>query len=126
MFAKASRQVVALALCLSIGGHWFCLQSIAWANMIVVYSQHCSLPQAIAQTFDGQHPCDLCKHISKAREKEKKQDTQRSFAKTDLICTTRHMALLPPLVPFHYPGLNSTSRRAFQETPYPPPRLALI
>jgi hypothetical protein len=124
MFARIGRCVIALTLCSSIGGHWFCLQSVAWTRMIVTYSQHCSFGTAIARTFDGDHPCDLCKHISKVRETEKKHDTQRSVDKTDLICTTRGIVLLPPFAPFGYLDLVSSIRLGFNETPYPPPREA--
>jgi hypothetical protein len=92
--------------------------------MIVTYSQQCPLGTAIAKTFDGDHPCDLCKHISKARETEKKHDTQRSVDKTDLICTTRRVVVLRPFAPFGYPDLISSIRLGFNETPYPPPREA--
>jgi hypothetical protein len=122
MFARTGRCVVALALCLSVGGHWFCLQSVAWAGMVASYSQHRSLTQAIAQTFDGDHPCDLCKHITKARDTEKKQDRQTSTGKTDLFCTTNQVFLPPPFVPFKYPNLISVSICGSQQPPSPPPR----
>ena len=125
MFARVSRAVVALALCASIGGHWLGLQSIAWAKMVVTYSQHCPFSRAVAQTFDGDHPCDLCKHISKGRETEKKHDAQRSVAKTDLICAMRRIVLLPPFTAFEYPDLVRLLRSGFNQTPYPPPRAAL-
>jgi hypothetical protein len=122
MFVRTGRCVVALALCLSVGGHWFCLQSVAWAGMVANYSQHRSLTQAIAQTFDGDHPCDLCKHITKARDTEKKQDRQTSTGKTDLFCTTNQVFLPPPFVPFRYPNLISVSICGWQQPPSPPPR----
>jgi hypothetical protein len=126
MFAKARRFVVAVALFLSIGSQWFCLQSLAWATMMIDFSQHGSLRQAITQTFDGAHPCHICKQISKARETEKKQDTRRSFTKANLICTFQRIVLMPPFAPFHYPDLDSIARPAFRKIPYPPPRFALV
>src|SRR5580698_7957748 len=105
MFARASRWLVALALCLSMGGHWFCLQSVAWAKMVTVYSQDHPLSQAIAQTFDGDHPCDLCKHIAKARNNEKKQVRETLVAKKDLFCATNQVLLRAPFTPFAYPDL---------------------
>jgi len=125
MLAKVGRCVIALTLSLSIGGHCFCLQSVAWAKMVVTYSQQCSFRTAIARTFDGDHPCDLCKRISKARETEKKHDAQTPVAKTDLICTTRRIVLLPPFAPFAYPDLVSSIRSGFNRALYPPPRDAL-
>lgn len=122
MFMRISRFVIAFALCLSIGGHWLGLQSIAWATMVVSYSQHCSFPRAVAQTFDGNHPCDLCKHINKARDAEKKRDKHFSFGRTDLFCTTVLGVLSPPFVSFEYPALLTTSICGFDQPPSPPPR----
>ena len=122
MFTRIGRCVVALALCSSIGGHWLGLQSIAWATMIANYSQHCSFGQAIVQTFDGKHPCDLCKHISKAKATEKKQDNQRGATKVDLICIMRQCVLLPPFIPFDYSELIASPGCHSQQPLSPPPR----
>jgi hypothetical protein len=126
MLMRLGRCVVALALCSSIGGYWLGLQSIAWATMIINYSQQCSLKQAIVQTFDGEHPCHLCKHISKGKDTEKKHENERVATKADLICVKRQVALPPPFVPFHYSELHSSSVFTFQQPPSPPPRSAPI
>jgi hypothetical protein len=125
MLTRLSRSLIALAVCCSIGGHWIGLQSIAWASMIVNYSQQCSIAQAIEHTFDGEHPCNLCKNISKARDNEKKPDSQSSVGKTDLICTIRYVDLLPRSLDLNYPELVSAVRAGFGLTPYPPPRVEL-
>jgi hypothetical protein len=123
MFARTGQFVVAVALCLSIGGHWIGLQSIAWASMVANYSQQCSIAEALQRTFDGKHPCDLCKSITKSKEAEKKQDNERGVAKPDLICVKRQFAVLPPSAPYEYPALVRSSLRGFQQPPSPPPRL---
>jgi hypothetical protein len=125
MFARIGRCVVAVALCSSIGGHWLGLQSIAWATMIANYSQHCSVGHAIMQTFDGKHPCDLCKHISKGKDAERKQDNERGAAKADLICVIRQYMLLPPFVLFDYSELITSPGCNSQQPPSPPPRAQL-
>ena len=122
MLLRLSRSLVALAICCSIGGHWIGLQSIAWASMIVNYSQQCSIAKAVEHTFDGEHPCNLCKNISKARNEEKKPDSQSPLGKTDLICTIRCVDLLPRSLDFNYPELVSAIRSGFGLTSYPPPR----
>jgi hypothetical protein len=126
MLTRFSRSFVALVICYSIGGHWIGLQSIAWASMVVNYSQQCSIAKAIERTFDGEHPCDLCKHISKARDTEKKQDSRSLNAKADLICTTRRVVLLPPFSYFDYPDLISSVGSSLDRTPYPPPRAKVV
>jgi hypothetical protein len=125
MFRVVGRPFIVLALCLAIGGHLLGLQSIAWAKMIVNYSQRCSIKEAIVQTFDGHHPCDLCKQIGKARDAENKQERRIVSIKTDLICTVRQVAFLPRVVPLEYLELTNQSVWESQEPPSPPPRAQL-
>ncbi len=48
------------------------LQTIAWAEMLRAYTaSSCSVAEAVEQTFDGQHPCELCREIQSAKAKEK-------------------------------------------------------
>src|SRR3954463_11057448 len=89
MFRRLARAAIIAALCLSIGAHWAALQSVAWATMLVEYSQHAPLKMAIAQTFDGHHPCDLCKRVVAAQEVPKKGDAPPLKIKPDLICSVR-------------------------------------
>jgi hypothetical protein len=93
--------------------------------MVINYSQHCSFVKAVGQTFDGSHPCDLCKRISKAKDAEKKQDTQHSTPKADLICVVRQFALLRPFRPVAYSELPSFLVSGSQQPPFPPPRAEL-
>jgi hypothetical protein len=53
----------ALALLQILGGHWALLQTSAWLGMIVQYSQRAGLKAGLVQTFDGDHPCPVCKAI---------------------------------------------------------------
>ena len=65
---------IAVALILTLtGGHWLLLQSFAWVRMIVTYARSATISTALAQTFDGQHPCPLCKLIQKAQQSSKQQ-----------------------------------------------------
>jgi len=90
--------------------------------MVINYSQHCSLVKAVEQTFDGAHPCDLCKRINKAKDAEKKQDNQRSTPKADLICVVRQFAPLSPFIPVDYSEQASFLVDGLQKPPSPPPR----
>jgi hypothetical protein len=61
MFAVA-RWIMVLGLMVSIGLHTVVIQSAAWAGMLVSYSlEKGSVAQAVSETFDGAHPCPLCK-----------------------------------------------------------------
>ena len=124
--ARIAHAVVVLALCLSIGTHWVVLQSVAWGTMIVRYAQQISLTQAVAQTFDGDHPCNLCKRISAAKHSEKKSDAQSLTLKPDLICATRKIILLPRCVDFLFARLEINASLLAHSPPTPPPRSELI
>jgi hypothetical protein len=124
--SRIARAVVVLALCLSFGAHWVVLQSVAWGRMVVEYAQRVPLAEAVAQTFDGNHPCNLCKDIYAVRHSEKKSDTQSVTAKPDLICATRRIILLPRYVEFLFARLKMNAELLPHSPPTPPPRSELI
>ena len=64
--------VMALALFLVAGGHWAMLQGVAWATMVRDFSKTGSLTEAVGKTFDGKHPCAMCKKLTNARASEEK------------------------------------------------------
>lgn len=64
-----------MVLALSLGLHWAVLQTAAWAGMLVSYSRQASFAEAVAWTFDGQHPCRLCHLVREGRAAEKAPDT---------------------------------------------------
>lgn len=94
------RVVAVLLLVLSLGLHWAVLQTVAWTGMLISYSQE-GVREAIAKTFDGEHPCPLCKAVAKGRaeEQEQKSKSVKPGGKLD-----------PGLIP---PGLEF----AFERTP---------
>src|SRR6184192_3524413 len=67
VFRRAALVTTVVALCCAIGLHWIALQSFAWATMIIDYSKRAPLCQAIAQTFDGAHPCSLCHVVGREK-----------------------------------------------------------
>ncbi len=75
VFRRLARLLLILTLACSIGLHWSFLQSIAWIGMVVKYSQDATVAQALTKTFDGNHPCALCKAIAKGKKSEKNSDS---------------------------------------------------
>jgi hypothetical protein len=47
------------------GGQWMALQGFAWMGMLARYSSQFGITEGIRKTFDGKHPCTLCRRISK-------------------------------------------------------------
>ena len=80
-------------LSFSIGVHWEVLQSVAWFGMVINYSQGTSLKEGLSKTFDGKHPCCLCKMVQAGKKSENKPDAQISkIIKSDLLMETRVVA----------------------------------
>lgn len=71
------------ALFLSAGGHIALLQGVAWATMIRDYSCTGSVTAAVEKTFDGKHPCPLCKKIAAQRDHEEKSPAPLKTEKKD-------------------------------------------
>jgi hypothetical protein len=110
------------ALCCAIGLQWVALQSIAWTAMIVDYSKQGSLCHALAQTFDGAHPCSLCHIVNKGKTAEKKSDLQVLTPKIDMICTKRAITLIQPFVICDYATSDFSVAEIGHSPPVPPPR----
>jgi hypothetical protein len=113
------------ALCCAIGLHWIALQSLAWTTMIIDYSKRAPLCQAITQTFDGAHPCSLCRAVNGGKNSEKKSDLQAPTPKIDMICVWRTASSLRPFIPFEYTMGDFRSSQIGQSPPVPPPRFLL-
>jgi hypothetical protein len=84
--------MLALAVCASIGLHWAALQTVAWTQMLVTYSQNAALGEAVKKTFDGEHPCELCRLVQHGQNEEKKQDSAPLTKKLDAVLVIRDVA----------------------------------
>ncbi len=116
---------VILALVYSIGVHWFFLQSIAWVGMVVNYSQGSSLTVAVRKTFDGRHPCSLCKAIQRGKNAEKQKQIVTNELKFDWITAGPGQLLkAPPRLRMATCFADVWSDRS-QAPPSPPPRISL-
>lgn len=114
-----------VALCASVGLQWCALQSVAWATMLVTKACHAPLAVAVAQTFDGAHPCDICHVVAEGKKSEKKSDILPAVMKVDMICYAQPVSYQPPATRYRYPYFSClVTQRA--ETPLaPPPRFSL-
>jgi hypothetical protein len=110
-----------VSLCVALGLHWCALQSVAWVGMLIDYSRSGSVASAIEKTFDGRHPCPLCRAISKGEQSGKKQDLQFG-GKIVMDCVKRAGTLIPPLRDFAWPSLLKEGSGFSPEPSVPPPR----
>jgi hypothetical protein len=111
-----------IALACSIGLHWAFFQSLAWVGMVVSYSQEASFTEALVKTFDGSHPCALCKEIAEGKQSEKKSDLPLQWKKFE-FSYARTVFLFTPLT--HFWNMLSTEMFGAlrpNPPPVPPPK----
>jgi len=56
------------------GGHWPALQGVAWITMLASNLRTSSITDAMTHTFDGRHPCPLCRAIASGKKSESKSE----------------------------------------------------
>jgi hypothetical protein len=98
MLPRLARALVIVTLTISLGAHWAVLQSVAWTGMLVTYVKQAGISQGISMTFDGRHPCCLCKAIQKGKAEERKQRPQAAPTVKDL-----KLNLPPSALSFDHP-----------------------
>ena len=114
------------ALVLSIGAHWAILQSVAWVSMAVKFSQHSSIKEALVKTFDGRHPCKICKAVQEGKKSERKPESPKPITKLELFCAAQALPVKAPTSsPISTAFINPTSANA-AAPPTPPPRRVLV
>ncbi|MEO7099502.1 MAG: hypothetical protein ABI162_09085 [Luteolibacter sp.] len=130
---KGLRTFLVLLSCLhlSVGGTGL-LQILAWSRMLVNFSATAGLAHGVAMTFDGQHPCRLCKALAAADNKRQKDEPEESpelaamkFALGNLLPSEANEPLLPHAVDFLLPGfvpVKAGHSIPADSPPVPPPQ----
>ena len=118
------RSAVVLLLVLSLGLHWTLLQTVAWTGMMLAYSQQSSFKEAVAKTFDGKHPCALCKIVKQGRAEEQKHQSQKINTPLKLVFTLGSSTeeLINTSVYPSIPSPNLCAPSRTQPPPKPHPR----
>ncbi len=119
------RHWLLIALCtLALGGHWALLQTVAWTNMLATNLRTCPLGEALTQTFDGKHPCAICKVIKDERGKERQesQSAPNRIVKLDLYLTAENLILSSPATDDDQPCFAIFTSSFRTKPPTPPPR----
>jgi hypothetical protein len=113
---------VVIALVLTTGLHWATLQTVAWAAMLANNLRYESLTEAVSQTFDGEHPCCMCKAIAAAKKSGQKTELALSVQKFEYPPATETLVLVAP-TRFHLlPQASFSAEVLTHEPPVPPPR----
>jgi hypothetical protein len=123
------RLVLLLVAALSMGLHYAVVQVVGWVNMTVEYSQTAPLSEALVMTFDGKHPCELCKLVEKELGHTEQDDQRAPEKKAELklppvVCWVDGIQLLRlshellPSVKW-----DDSARYRRERPPLPPPRV---
>jgi len=122
VFVRIGNIFLVVALLAATNAHWVVLQSVAWTTMLADNLHHDSFTEAVQCTFDGKHPCRLCKAIAAAKKSEKKTEFPLQSQKIEF----------PPLnacfvffAPAHFqllPLANTFTESLSLRPPTPPPR----
>lgn len=111
-----------VALLGATGGDWGVLQSIAWTRMIAENLQTDSLQAALTKTFDGQHPCGLCKAIDAGKKSEKKADLPPVGKKLEFVSERPTFVFAAPGTFWLQPETFYSFSQSAHRPPTPPPR----
>jgi hypothetical protein len=114
--------LIVLALASSIGLHWAFLQVVAWTGMVVTYSQTAPVSEAVAKTFDGRHPCKLCKEIDQAKKSEKRNEYKLEPSKFEFRFVAAVFTFQAPSSFWLTSETNENARSLNHSPPVPPPR----
>lgn len=113
-----------LTLALLLGWNSTVLQGLAWCSMVVTYGQQAPLKTAVAWTFDGRHPCQLCRLAQKTASSEQQPKSIPTASKVEGVVPMLSEVAVPrvpvPLPAFAH-ALVPPSRTL--RPVVPPPRL---
>lgn len=111
-----------LALVLTTGLHWAALQTVAWTTMFASNLRSQCLTEAVTRTFDGRHPCCLCKAIAAAKKSAKKSEAVFPGLKLEFPPPVEEVVLVPR-AEFEMVRLQNTFADSLStKPPVPPPR----
>lgn len=85
--------------------------------------QSCSLHDAVVKTFDGRHPCPLCKAVAAGKKSEKKNEFTLQTQKFEFPEAKENLALIAPSqFQFLLMANHVFAESLTHKPPTPPPR----
>jgi hypothetical protein len=120
---RCGNYLLILALLGATGGHWAVLQAIAWSGMLVENFQTDSWRSAVAKTFDGKHPCQMCNQIEAGKKTEKKSPLVELDKQLKFFCEKQSFQLAAPARFETTDSGERNYRSHLLRPPKPPPRV---
>jgi hypothetical protein len=118
---RLGKVCVVFALVATISAHWALLQTVAWTTMLANNLQSRSLHDAVTMTFDGEHPCPLCKAIAAGKKSEQKDQLALEKQRLEFPPLQDSLGLTGP-APVEIPSPSTFSESVPQKPLTPPPR----
>jgi hypothetical protein len=70
---------------LATGSQWDFVQTFAWAKMLAGYAKVMPLSEAVAETFDADKPCALCRAVTRAKQQQDNSPPPEANLRAKLI-----------------------------------------
>ena len=122
MFVRFGKILVVFTLVAMLGAHWALLQTVAWTTMLADNLCTHSVKEAVTETFDGNHPCPLCKAIAAGKKSENKTEFSLQSQKLEFPPVKENLALIAPSQFQLLPLANSFADSLAQKPLLQPPR----
>ena len=122
MFVRFGKHFVIVALIAATGAHWAVLQSVAWTTMLADNLRTHSLSESVARTFDGEHPCPICRAIAAAKKSEKKGEFALPMQKLEFPPFKESFVFVAPSQFRLLAPANTFADSLVQKPLVPPPR----
>jgi hypothetical protein len=125
VLSRLGKVAVVFALVATLSAHWALLQTVAWTTMLAGNLTSCSFHDAVTRTFDGQHPCPLCKAIAAAKNSGQKNHVTFEQQKLDFPPIEGSLVLMAPSQ-VEIPSPDTFAKSVPQKPPVPPPRGSFV
>ena len=122
MLVRIGKVLVVVALVTTLGAHWILLQTVAWTTMLANNLQSSSIETAMAKTFDGMHPCCLCKAIAAAKKSQQKEQFTVDKQKLEFPPLQGNLVLIAPSKLDLFPRKDAFAKSFSPQPVTPPPR----
>jgi hypothetical protein len=122
VLVRFGKFLVIVALVSTLGAHWVLLQTVAWTAMLAENLQSSSFHEAVTKTFDGNHPCPLCKAIAAGKKSEQKSEFSFQIQKLEFPPAPGHFVLVAPPQFQLLPQVNAFAESLVHPPLTPPPR----
>ena len=91
-------------------------------GMVVSYAQEGSIGDALVKTFDGNHPCPLCKEIAKGKQSQKRSESAAAGKKFEFLFQPPGFLFATSSNGREMRWPNNAMRSLVRTPPVPPPR----